>query len=79
VDQPSVAGAFDRGALDFALGNFPDPPHRIEALPLFEERFVGVVRRAHPRLKRGRMSLDDFVATPHALVSLAGDPPRPRR
>jgi DNA-binding transcriptional LysR family regulator len=73
VDQPGVAGAFDRGAIDFALGSFPDPPHRIEALPLFEERFVGVVRRGHPRLKRGRMSLDDFVATPHALVSLSGD------
>lgn len=74
VDQAAVAAAFDRGELDFALGNFPAPPHRIEALPLFEERFVGVVRRGHPALKRGRMDLETFAALPHALVSLRGDP-----
>jgi len=74
VDQASVAAAFDRATLDFAIGNFPDPPHRIEALPLFEERFVGVVRRGHPALKRGRIALETFASTPHALVSLGGDP-----
>lgn len=73
VDQRSVAGAFDSGAIDFAVGNFPDLPHRIESLPLFEERFVGVVRSGHPKLNHGHMKLEDFVTTPHALISLAGD------
>lgn len=74
VDQGGVAAAFDRGELDFAIGNFPDPPHRIESIPLFEERFVGVVRRGHPALEADRLSLDAFTALPHALVSLRGDP-----
>ena len=74
IDQASAASAFDRGELDLALGNFPDAPHRLEALPLFEERFVGVVRRGHPALSAHRLSLEDFVRFPHALVSLKGDP-----
>ena len=73
VDQASIAAAFDRGTLDFAIGNFPDPPDRLEAIPLFDERFIGVARRDHPALKRDSMSLEDFVAIPHALVSLGGD------
>ena len=73
VDSTSVASAFDRGGLDFAIGSFPDAPHRLEATALFEERFVGVVRRGHPALTAGRMPLERFVATPQALISLAGD------
>jgi DNA-binding transcriptional LysR family regulator len=74
IDQGSVAAAFDRNELDLAIGNFPEAPHRIEALPLFEERFVGVLRRNHQALHQGRLSLDAFVDLPHALVSLRGDP-----
>ncbi len=74
VDQMSVVSAFDRGVIDFAIGNFPDPPHRLEALPLFDERFVGIARCGHPALEDGKMSFADFAATPHALVSLTGDP-----
>jgi len=74
IDAGRIADDFDRGDLDFAIGNFPKMPHRIEALPLFAERFVGVVRRGHPGVVGGEMSLDTFIETPHALVSFRGDP-----
>lgn len=73
VDAGRVAEEFDRGDIDFAIGNFTEPPRRIEAVRLFTERFVGVVRRGHPSLVAGGMSLNTFVKTPHALVSLRGD------
>lgn len=73
VDRGGVAEAFDRGALDFAIGNFPDLPHRLEALPLFREQFVGAVRRGHPALRDGKMALADFARLPHALASPRGD------
>lgn len=38
---------------------------------LFDERFVCVVRRGHPAAKK-RMTLDRFVALPHALVAPMG-------
>jgi DNA-binding transcriptional LysR family regulator len=38
-------------------------------------RFVGVVRRGHPRVYAQRISLNDFTALPHVLMS-AGGPAR---
>lgn len=73
IDGTSVVGGLDRGDLDLAIGNFPSLPQRVEAIPLFEERFVGVVRRGHPGLTDGRMDLATFVALKHALVSPRGD------
>jgi DNA-binding transcriptional LysR family regulator len=75
VDQASVIDALDGGQFDLAIGNFPAAPKRHVSRTLYQERFVGIVRRSHPKLdRRGRMSLSAFVATPHALVSLRGDP-----
>ena len=74
MDREGVSGAFDRGEVDLAVGHFPEPPHRIETLALFEERFVGVARHGHPALAGGGPDLAAFAALPHALVSLRGDP-----
>lgn len=74
VDRDSVTGAFDRGEFDFALGNLTGPPQRLEAVPLFEERFVGIVRQGHPALAHGGMTVETLVGLPHALVSPRGDP-----
>jgi len=73
VDRENIVPGFDRGSLDFAIASFPDPPHRIEALPLLEEHFVGIARNGHPSLEGDTMSLEAFVDTPHALVSPRGD------
>lgn len=76
VTHPAkVIDSLDRGELDAALGGFVGiSAERIARTTLFTDRFVGVARKGHPRLRKGRMSLDDFVALPHAVVSAGGEP-----
>jgi DNA-binding transcriptional LysR family regulator len=40
--------------------------------PLFRDRFVCVVDPANPRLRDGRLTLDDLAALPHAVRSCGG-------
>lgn len=70
---PLSEGRFDLafGLAEVLLG--PAAPNGIRAQKLFDEKFVCVVRKGHPVVKR-RLTLEDFVALPHALVSLSGDP-----
>jgi DNA-binding transcriptional LysR family regulator len=65
---------FDRGTVDMACGAFIGfDARRIDRLPLFDDRLVGVVRSGHPALKAGGMNLDAFVATPHVWTSGGGE------
>lgn len=79
VHRDSVAARLDLASLDLAIGStsFTDFPHRIELIPLFEERFVGIARQGHPGLRsRGRrhsMNLDTFASATHVLVSPTGE------
>jgi DNA-binding transcriptional LysR family regulator len=79
VDRSTVAALLDATSLDLAVcsASFTNLPHRIEAIPLFQERFVGIARRGHPALsrhgKRHFMSLDAFVDARHVLVSPSGE------
>lgn len=79
VEPQSIVRRLDASELDLAIGagSLAGIPRRIETIPLFEERFVGVARRGHPALvRRGArytMTLDHFVATPQVLVSPKGD------
>lgn len=36
--------------------------------PLFTDRLVCIVRRGHPRLREGALTLDDLLAVPHAVA-----------
>ncbi len=56
------------------MGQFgdPDPPQGIRAQRLVSDRFVCVVRDEHPTVKK-RLSLDEFIALPHALVAPRGE------
>jgi DNA-binding transcriptional LysR family regulator len=63
--------------LDLAMGvvgqfGNPDPPTGIRTQRLISDRFVCVVRDGHPLVKR-RLSLDEFIALPHALVAPRGE------
>jgi DNA-binding transcriptional LysR family regulator len=51
IDRDSLVPDLDRGALDLGVGLLPDPPDRIRATPLFEERLVCAARRGHPLLQ----------------------------
>jgi DNA-binding transcriptional LysR family regulator len=63
------------GRVDVGIGplfNFGSPPPRaVRAQKILEDEFVCVVREDHPVVKR-RLTLDDFCALPHALVSPRG-------
>ena len=76
VSPSAIVDGLDRGEIDFALGGFIDvAAERVARTLLFSDRFVGVARRDHPRVHARRMSLDDFTALPHVLMS-AGGPAR---
>ncbi len=74
LDRLHVVEAFDRQEIDMAILNLPNPPARIERLPLFTDRFVGIARAGHPAVKRRKMTTKAFAALPHLLVSVRGDP-----
>lgn len=63
------------GKIDLALyGNEP-PRGRFRSLELFRESFSCVVRCDHPlvlKLRRRRISIDDYTSWRHALVSIHG-------
>jgi DNA-binding transcriptional LysR family regulator len=63
--------------IDLAMGvgpqfGTPHPPPGIHIQRLVSDRFVCVVREDHPTVKK-RLTLDEFVAMPHALVSPRGE------
>lgn len=63
--------------IDLAMGvvgsfGAPEAPQGIRTKRLVSDRFVCVVRDGHPTVKK-RLSLDEFVALPHALVAPRGE------
>lgn len=67
----AIVDGLDRGEIDFALGGFIDvTAERVARTLLFTDRFVGVARRDHPCVSARRMSLDDFTALPHVVMSV---------
>ncbi len=59
----------DAGDVDLAIGAPPTTPTgRILSRPLFEERFVCIVRRGHAAAN-GPLDLDTFLGLSHLLVS----------
>ncbi|HIK44519.1 MAG TPA: hypothetical protein IGR64_06470 [Leptolyngbyaceae cyanobacterium M65_K2018_010] len=63
---------FDDGSIELACGLFPErvPGHREQLL--FTETYVCLARQDHPQLGDG-LSLDDYLAWPHLLVSVKED------
>lgn len=63
-----------RGEVDLMLGFYDKlPPHHHEQL-LFEDEYVCVVRRRHPLVKT-KLSLSQYLALSHVLVSSRSDSP----
>ncbi|RIL05203.1 MAG: transcriptional regulator [Proteobacteria bacterium] len=70
--QPEdLAAQLARGALDLAVTIAEWAPPDLPSRALYEERYVGIVRRGHAWTRR-RPSLDAFCAAKHVLVSPAG-------
>lgn len=72
----------ERGDVDLAIGHFPwvipvlqseGPDAALRHARLYETDYVCVMRRGHP-LAQGPLTLDDFCAAHHLLVSFSGRP-----
>lgn len=63
--------ALREGRIDVDIGALHDKMPEIRAEPLFEHRYVGVVRIGHP-LRRGRMSIERFAGQKHVALMQRG-------
>jgi len=66
-----IGHQLERGEVDLGILGAGFAPPNARSRPLFTERFVCVVRADHPRV-RDRLTLDDFCALDHILVSPSG-------
>lgn len=57
------------GRLDIALDVLLPLSSDIRREPVSHDRFVVVARKGHPLLKRGKISLEDYLGASHLLVS----------
>lgn len=67
-----LAQALETGQVDLALGYFPDLKAGIHQQGLFDHAFTCLVRRGHPRVARGRLDWETFLALDHMVVSAEG-------
>ena len=71
-DRQHLLGLLDTGDIDVACGLFPEQIAWHEQQQLFREQYVCVCRRHHPIIGDS-LSLDDYLATSHLLVSIKED------
>jgi DNA-binding transcriptional LysR family regulator len=69
-----VDRAVQEGGLDLALGTNFEPLSGLVVSSFFEERFVCVARRGHPRIPAAGLDLETFLQLEHALVTPRGLP-----
>ncbi len=60
------------GRIDLDVGIMEASPPQMRARALFQDRFVGAVRRGHPLLEAARPTPQDYAAWPHVVVSRRG-------
>lgn len=68
VETGSLAGRIREEGIDLALTVREFAPQSLPSRILFKDRYVGVIRAGHP-LAGKAISLDEFCAYPHLLVS----------
>lgn len=70
--RDDAIGMLDAGEVDLTVGVPTTPTGRILSRPLFEERFVCVVRKGHPTVEPP-LGLQGFLEHSHLLVSPEND------
>jgi DNA-binding transcriptional LysR family regulator len=63
--------SLDSGAADLAIGYFSRTDESLRCQLLFEDPYVGVVRRCHPAIHT-EITFEDFLHTPHLLYQPSG-------
>ncbi len=69
---PELLEQMERGELDLALITPQMAPPDLHSRTLFVERYVCVLREGHPAAASETLTLDDFCALDHGIVSLQG-------
>ena len=67
-----AAEQLDRGAIDVAIAHLGTVPPHIESILLLRDPFVVIARPGHP-IARQNLSIEDYAALNHVLVSPRGD------
>jgi DNA-binding transcriptional LysR family regulator len=70
--EADVEGELGRGKIDLLVGKVDEGTARIRRRALFAERFVCLVRRDHPEVKK-KLTLEQFAALRHVQVAPRGD------
>lgn len=70
---PDDAALLREGTVDLAVGIYADLPPELRTRVLFTDRFVCVLRKAHPAAK-GRLDLETFLSLDHLQVAPRGRP-----
>jgi DNA-binding transcriptional LysR family regulator len=73
LDKRDAFDLVDRNEIDLVIGSFRNIPKRIRRQRLYTDGYVCIARRDNPHFGKGAMSLADYVAVPHVLVTLAAD------
>ncbi|WP_455922813.1 LysR family transcriptional regulator [Pseudomonas putida] len=72
IDDQALEGQLERGDVDLALATPDSLSPGLHATTLFDERYVCVMREAHPHATEGVLTLERFCALDHVLVSPSG-------
>lgn len=69
--EPRILAMLESGELDCSFWGTTPPPSPYYGRTLFRDRFIGLVGRRHPlaaKVRAGKVSLDDYLAYPHAMA-----------
>jgi DNA-binding transcriptional LysR family regulator len=68
-----VTEALDTGEIDAVISQIASPGDRFSDVRLFEEGFAALVREGHPAVSAGAISLENFGALLHLVLSSTGE------
>ncbi len=71
LNPETLEAQMARGEVDVAFVTPELAPSHLRTQPLFDERYVLIGRRGHPRLRK-TVTLEDFLALEHVVVSPSG-------
>ena len=76
LDQREMLSHLEQARTDIAMGSFQSLPDTLHRKKLYKETMVAVMRQGHPALDNaasGRMTMADFTAYPHLVVTTGQD------
>lgn len=71
LNAPALFDQMERTEVDLAIMTITTVPRTLRSRTLFNERYVFIARRGHPRVRRS-LDLDTFAALEHVVVSPRG-------